>query len=630
MVSNSQTTVDITLQDIIFQPDIANDRISDMYYRSTSPIMLTEDHYFLLKEDTFYEFLTYINSLSIRKWRTYTYAHDFALRLDLKGKFEIELMGHYIDSRNNIQKEWFGRYMFDLENYTEISLPYPEDTNCSVVSFQISPIEDTFIRSGKYCAKTETVKEPFISLVTTTFKKESYVKKNIALIKSNIFDDNEYSPYFQWFIIDNGRTLDVKELSTDKIKIVPNGNTGGAGGFTRGMIETLNSGKKATHVLLMDDDVEFFPQSFKRLLKLLMLMRPEYSDRFISGAMLEVTEKNIQHEDVGVFRPDASHGPYKPRYDLNLWDSVVRNEEPVPEDLHQYAGWWYCCIPVSTASGSNLPLPFFVRGDDVEYSIRNSAKFITMNGICIWHEGFGGKFSSSMEFYQVHRNDLILTAIHDKLSDVQVLERIRILFWDEIYKFNYKGAELLLDALEDFLKGPEFIESLDGEKCMKEKSAKDNKLIPMTDKVRRYVDYGRLYEFVPMDKWKKFIYDHTCNGQKRILYSDFTKVGVIPYGWGNYPAKQSFASVIYAIDPIKDAYVEYRRSIKDFKRLSKRFKTLKARYLSEYETISKKYKAKEKTFESEEFWKKYLKMNKAEEKPAKNGAGPANSHKNKK
>ena len=406
MNSNSKKTVDVTLQDITFQPEVANDRITNMYCRSNGALTLAANGDCLLSRGAFYDFFTYFNSLSLNKWKKYTYAHSYTLNLNLRGKFTIELMGHYVDSRNNIQKELLGKHIFDLGDFTEISLSYPDETNCSVVSFQIAPIDDTFIRSGRYCAKTEMVNDPFISLVTTTFKKESYVKKNIALLKSNIFDNKEYSPYFQWFIIDNGRTLDVKELSTDKIKIVPNSNTGGSGGFTRGMIETLNNVKKATHVLLMDDDVEFSPQSFKRLLKLLMLMRPEYSDRFISGAMLEVTEKNIQHEDVGIFHPDASHGPCKPRYDLNLWDSIVRNEEIISDDLHQYAGWWYCCIPVSAINGSNLPLPFFVRGDDVEYSIRNNAKFITMNGICIWHEGFGGKFSSSLEFYQVHRNDL--------------------------------------------------------------------------------------------------------------------------------------------------------------------------------------------------------------------------------
>ena len=36
------------------------------------------------------------------------------------------------------------------------------------------------------------------------------------------------------------------------------------------------------------------------------------------------------------------------------------------------------------------------RGDDVEFSIANNAKFITMNGICIWHMGFAAKFNMAM------------------------------------------------------------------------------------------------------------------------------------------------------------------------------------------------------------------------------------------
>ena len=44
--------------------------------------------------------------------------------------------------------------------------------------------------------------------------------------------------------------------------------------------------------------------------------------------------------------------------------------------------------------------------------IRNSVsvimlKFITMNGICVWHMGFTLKFNYFMEYYQVFRNFLI-------------------------------------------------------------------------------------------------------------------------------------------------------------------------------------------------------------------------------
>ena len=91
---------------------------------------------------------------------------------------------------------------------------------------------------------------------------------------------------------------------------------------------------------------------------------------------------------------------------------------------NMYAGWWYCCIPVSKMDINKLPLPLFIRGDDVEYSIANHAKFITLNGICIWHMGFTTKYNPAMELYQVHRNSLIIQATSDVTPEVDFIERI--------------------------------------------------------------------------------------------------------------------------------------------------------------------------------------------------------------
>lgn len=88
-----------------------------------------------------------------------------------------------------------------------------------------------------------------------------------------------------------------------------------------------------------------------------------------------------------------------------------------------YAGWWFCCIPMKMIKQNGLPLPLFIRGDDVEFSLRNHAKFITMNGICIWHMGFTYKFNASMELYQVHRNSLILQAVSEVCQNVDFMNR---------------------------------------------------------------------------------------------------------------------------------------------------------------------------------------------------------------
>lgn len=598
----------VVLQELVMENIPCDDSTRDMYYRGNLPIQKVSDGSFWLKKDSFYDFSTYFNSLSMEKWLTYTIAEEFCLELDVKGKISIDLMGHYINGRNEIQKEWLGRYYFDLKERQTIMLPYPSCGNSTVVAFQITAQKNTFLYGGRYVAKAETekIKCPRITMVTTTFRKEKYILKNIDMLNQTLYQDSRFADHFAWKIIDNGATLNPTEINTEHIEVIRNKNVGGSGGFTRGMLEAAVSGEKPTHILLMDDDVNFFYGSFQRLYTMLMLIKQEYKDYFISGAMLEITQRNIQHEDIGFFNLNGEHGPVKPRYNLNQWDSVVRNEVIIGADVHQYSGWWYCCIPAKYTRNDNLPIPFFVRGDDVEYSIRNHAKFITMNGICIWHEGFGSKFSGALELYQVHRNDLILTAMREEISDVNVMQRITYLFWEELYKFNYRGAALLLDAVEDYLNGPDFLKKINGEQCMKEKRVLDNQLYPITEEIRVQINYNNLYERKGLKRLKKLLYDYSYNGHRLPMLFSKKKPGIIPYGWGYYQEKQYLTRVNYAIDPINDLYAVYERSDIKFKELKKRFKNIMGRYKTENETIAEAYRNAEKEMESSGFWKKYL------------------------
>lgn len=34
-----------------------------------------------------------------------------------------------------------------------------------------------------------------------------------------------------------------------------------------------------------------------------------------------------------------------------------------------------------------------IRGDDIEYGLRNCKRLVTLNGICVWHEPFESKYS---------------------------------------------------------------------------------------------------------------------------------------------------------------------------------------------------------------------------------------------
>ena len=76
--------------------------------------------------------------------------------------------------------------------------------------------------------------------------------------------------------------------------------------------------------------------------------------------------------------------------DMRETRSLMRNESAPKPD---YNAWWYCCMPVEYAFKNGLPLPLFIKCDDVEYGIRCITNLILMNGIGIWHQDFSAKYN---------------------------------------------------------------------------------------------------------------------------------------------------------------------------------------------------------------------------------------------
>jgi hypothetical protein len=82
------------IQTIHFNNNVQLERLTPLYYRSNEPIFTVADGSAKLGRGQFFDFLTYFNSLSIAKWKKYTYADAFYLVVDIVGRFNLELMGH--------------------------------------------------------------------------------------------------------------------------------------------------------------------------------------------------------------------------------------------------------------------------------------------------------------------------------------------------------------------------------------------------------------------------------------------------------------------------------------------------------------------------------------------------------
>lgn len=564
----------------------------------------------ILEQYKISDFMTYYNCLQVTRWKTYTNATNFCIKLKIKGRISIEVYEIYRNSKN-VNFSTLVNEVYECSEPMEVTVPIPE-TNKDLVGFKMIALSDVELYSANYSAEVEEseIRHVKLSLVTTTFKKQEYIKKNIAMMKKRIICDNsDLKGHIFIHVIDNERALNPEDYDCEDLKIYPNKNVGGAGGFTRGMIEAMNLEDRATHVLLMDDDVMLAPESVFRTYYLLSIVKDEYKDSFVSGAMFDYDIRERQYEDVGyVHEKDASYGPLKPALDMRNLSGILENEEYFGKtEENSYAGWWFCCIPVAQIDKNGLPLPVFVRGDDVEFSLRNDTGFITLNGICIWHIGFAGKFNAALELYQVHRNSFIIQAASGICPDITFIKRIKNFFWKEITRFGYNNAELLIDSVDDFMKGPEWLMSLDGEQSLKEHAAKNEKLIPLTE----YKEWPHLlrddpYVYWGLPRWKKFLFIITINCH---LCPDFILrkwPEAINYDWHYSPGKYFRRKYIVAINVNERTGYMRTMNRKRCFALIKRYNKVMKNYKKNYDKVAAQYREKFSEMTTEEFWRRYL------------------------
>ena len=151
------------------------------------------------------------------------------------------------------------------------------------------------------------------------------------------------------------------------------------------------------------------------------------------------------------------------------------------EEKTEFNAWWYCAFPASVISEKNLPLPIFIRGDDVEYGLRNLNHLILMNGICVWHEPFENKYASSM-YYYIFRNRLIDNSIHNlKYKRTHFIRDLKEQVHREIIYYRYKNADLLMDGVNDFYNGIDWLMAQDGEALHKSIMGRGYKLQDIND-----------------------------------------------------------------------------------------------------------------------------------------------------
>jgi galactofuranosylgalactofuranosylrhamnosyl-N-acetylglucosaminyl-diphospho-decaprenol beta-1,5/1,6-galactofuranosyltransferase len=257
------------------------------------------------------------------------------------------------------------------------------------------------------------------------------------------------------FIIDQG-TMRVREHAGfaplvdrhgSRIQIIEQGNFGGAGGFTRAIMEARRQGG-ASHMLLMDDDAELEIEAVRRSV---MFHAISLDAVAVGGQMLNAYRPNELVESGGIYN----------RQSIRIEPTAWRREEVNGTGVTfvDYNAWWFFTFPLNVIDRAGLPLPMFIRGDDIEFGLRlkeNGIQTVTLPGAAVWHEPFYTKVGGWTGYYDL-RNLLILAMLHGRAG--RLAPSLMIVQWvfGRLVRFDYYSAWLFEQAAREFLAGPETV-----------------------------------------------------------------------------------------------------------------------------------------------------------------------------
>ena len=268
------------------------------------------------------------------------------------------------------------------------------------------------------------------------------------------------------FVVDQGaRPLadhpdfaDVAARLADQLVVITQRNLGGSGGFSRGMLETLDH-PAADAVLILDDDVEVVPEA---LLRAIRFHRAALEPVVVGGHMLDLNRPTVLNSFSEVVHSRTfMWGP--PELDRQWHDLAVGTLRATPW-LHErgrsdFNGWWMCLIPTDVLNAAGLSMPLFLKWDDAEFGLRAAERgtaTVSLPGAALWHMAWTDKDDTvEWQAYLHTRNRVVTALLHARrpLGGMMVLE---LLATDLklLLAMRYYPVDLHVHALRDVLAGP--------------------------------------------------------------------------------------------------------------------------------------------------------------------------------
>jgi len=459
-----------TIQHIRF-PDTTD--VVPLYLRLSGPAdlrMRGEGSSVLLGRGATISLNTYFNSFFEKPWIRHTSLRSLTYLIRLRGDLLVRVLRETRSGERTVLDE---RRIDHPEALGQVGIRLPEHIASAGepgrVYLEMTCLGDQAeFAGGRLVTEQEPATEVVLGVVCVTYKREPFIR---ALIERWTNDGPLREKQAFMIVVDNGGTLDSGEFPDKRLGIVANRNTGGSGGFNRGLREAVDRGG-FTHYLLLDDDILLEPEAIFRLISFY-----EYAtgDPAVAGALLDIDDK------MRLFEAAARVGGIYSRrargfFTFTLCHHNLRLDRPadlnslLSENDPDCSGFWFFGFPASWVAEAGLLLPFFLHGDDIEFGLRlkffHGKKILALPSLGVWHHIFvqDRYFQEPYIQYYDIRNMTILYFIYDDIPCDRIIKALTRALLALIAVFDYRQAAYLVMGLRDaVVGGPHFLETTDPE-----------------------------------------------------------------------------------------------------------------------------------------------------------------------
>jgi len=402
-------------------------------------------------QDATVSFDTYFNGLFELHWRLYTRAGALTLALQAEGRAIVRVWRRTPDAGQALVHEQ------EVAGSTRICLPMDAAhfRQAGLLWFDLTALGGAVVLRGADWSTPNPGQPPArLGVVICTFNREPELAAVLAAIAG---DEELGGAVARIIVVNQGRPglvaqpgiRDAAAQFGPRLRMLEQANLGGAGGFGRGLLEALDD-PAVSHVCFLDDDVRVEPESLRRMAAFFTLAQHDVA---LGGHMLDSVRPTTLYEAGAVVLPNWAPTPL--HHGLDLCDPDALDTLLDPGAMH-FNGWWMFGFPKRWVERVGMPLPCFIRGDDIEFGMRlheAGLPTVPLPGIAIWHEPFYLKLGGWQLYYET-RNALTCAALHQDFTPnrVAVLLLKRLLI--QLLTYRYYSAALVVRGIEDSLRGP--------------------------------------------------------------------------------------------------------------------------------------------------------------------------------